>query len=121
MPKKGHRAASRQAQLRRRKRRDRDRTQVFDAGPTEAGAAEVVSDPVEVGEEDVQAPETAVQPARRPVARASRRQAAQPVARQRPAAEPVSSQRFLGGELRRIGIITSLMVVILAVLTVFLR
>ncbi len=113
MPNKAHRAASRQAQVKRRRRRGKTRTQEFDTGPDESTVVATVAEPVveaEVEPEDVEqrAPARAAQvPARR--------------SRNRGVAEPAPAQKFLAGELRQIGMITTMIVVVLAVLTVFLR
>ena len=116
MPNKAHRAASRQAQVKRRKRRDKDdkgRTQEFDAGPDESTVVATVAEPVV---EAVVAPESVEQRAPARAAHVPARRA-----RDRAAAEPPPGQKFLAGELRQIGIITTMIVVVLAVLTVFLR
>ena len=46
MPNKAHRAASRQAQVKRRRRRDKTRSQEFDAGPDESAVVATVAEPV---------------------------------------------------------------------------
>ncbi len=109
MPKKGHRAASRQAQLRRRKRRGGPRTEEFAAGPTAPPA-------VEVDESDDEAI-----PALQPVATAVEPTPRTP-RRVRPGASTVTvdASSYLGGELRQAAMITVLIGVILAVLTVLL-
>ena len=43
MPNKAHRAASRQAQVKRRKRRDKSRIQEFDAGPDKSTVVATVA------------------------------------------------------------------------------
>ena len=113
MPNKAHRAASRQAQVKRRKRRGKARTQEFDAGPDESTVVATVVEPVV--EDDVE-PESVEQ-------RAPARAAQVPVrrSRSRAVAEPAPTQKFLPGELRQIGMIATMVVVVLAVLTVFLR
>ena len=112
MPNKGHRAASRQAQLKRKRRRGKGPTQELALGPTQPRA--VTADKEPLVEEEPQ-PAVAVG---RPALSAS-----VPVRRprQRAAPEPAPASRFLGGELRKIGLITTLIFAILAVLTVFLR
>ena len=113
MPNKAHRAASRQAQVKRRKRRGKTRSQEFDAGPGESTvvatvAEPIVEDDVELESVEQRAPARATQaPVRR--------------SRNRAVAEPAPAQKFLAGELRQIGMITTMIVVALAVLTVFLR
>ena len=106
MPNKAHRAAARQAQLRRRRRRGKGRMQEFDPGPSESTTAAAVRDaPVAEVEESVSAPEVPVSTPR-PVRRTRRSEA-----------EPIPPYRFLRPELKQIGIITSLIVAILVVLT----
>ena len=111
MPDKAHRAASRQAQLKRRRRRGKARTQEFDQGPGDsAPRAEVAAQATEPQHEPVPEPEVAVaplQPARR--------------TRRRTSDDPIPVYRYLGSELRRIGMITSLIGVVLVVLTFVLR
>ena len=107
MPKKGHRAAARQAQLKRRRSRDKVHPQEFDPGPTESTRRERMVEPLL--ESDVQ-PETALETAQpsRPPARS---------ARQRPSSEAPAVYRHLGTELRHIGMITGLIIAILVALT----
>ena len=107
MPNKAHRAAARQAQLRRRRRRGKGRTQEFDPGPSESTTAAAVRDAtVAEVEESVFAPAVPVstpRPARR--------------TRHRLEAEPIPAYGFLRPELKQIGIITAFIVSILVVLT----
>ncbi len=114
MPNKAHRAASRQAQVNRRKRRSKTRTQDFDPGPDEESApvATVAAPVVETDGEGVPTEE-----------RAPPRAAAAPVqrSRRRAAVESAPEQKFLAGELRQIGFIATAMAIVLAVLTVLLR
>ena len=111
MPKKGHRAAVRQAQLSRKKRRSKGQPQVFASGPTEPEASTAVVEPLADPDlEPEPAPSTA-QPAIAPLRRPRRCGQAE--------ARPTRS--YLGSELRKTGMITTLIVAILAVLTVFLR
>ena len=107
MPKKGHRAASRQAQIQKKRRRGGSRTQVFDAGPSEADVAarEASSDDGEFVE-DTLAPRPAPTPVRRPSTRT--------------AVDTAPMYPIIRPELTRIGILTFVVVVVLAVLTVFL-
>ena len=100
MPKKGHRAASRQAQLRRRKRRGGPRTEEFAAGPTAPQA------PADVDGSDDEAI-----PALQPVATAVEPTPHGP-RRVRPGASAVTvdASSYLGGELRQAAIITVLRV-----------
>ena len=115
MPSKSHRAASRQAQLKRRRRRGTARTQEFAAGPVraepapDAPAAEAGSEPAPatagVSERElvIETPARPSRPARRP--------------RVRTATDPAMVYKFLGSELRRIGIITTAVVGVLIGLT----
>ena len=119
MPKKGHRTASRQAQLSQKKRRGRVNPQVFDSGPSESSAATAVEDPAvdatAEGGESLQPTKSAVA-----TARPSSTLARQPVQRSRqrtPTESTPSVYRYLGAELKKIGMITSLIVVILIALT----
>ena len=107
MPKKGHRAASRQAQIQKKRRRGSARTQVFDAGPSEADAAarQASSDEGDFVE-DTLAPRPSPAPVRRPRVRA--------------AADAALTYPTIRPELTRIGVLTLAVVVVLAVLTVFL-
>ncbi|MCH8184772.1 MAG: hypothetical protein IH862_01575 [Chloroflexi bacterium] len=113
MPNKAHRAASRQAQVKRRRRHGKTRPQEFDAGPDESTVVATVVEPVV--EDDVE-PESVAQ-------RAPARAAQGPARRSRSGAvaESPPGQKFLAGELRQIGMIATMIVVVLAVLTVFLR
>ncbi len=113
MPNKAHRAASRQAQVKRRKRRGKTRPQEFDAGPDESAVVATIAEPVI--EADVE-PETVEQQAPARAARLPARRS-----RDRAVVQPAPAQKFLAGELRQIGMITTMIVVALAVLTVFLR
>ncbi len=106
MPSKGRKAASRQAQVRDKKRRGKAAPQVFEAGPVQS--APPVDD---AGEEtELQQATPAVVQARPSVSKRRSR-----------AAEPVAAYMYLGTELKRIGVIASLMVGILVVLTFILR
>ena len=106
MPKKGHRAASRQAQIQKNRRRGGSRTQVFDPGPSEADVAarQASSDDGEFVE-DTLAPRPAPAPIRRP--------------RTRTAVDTAPMYPKIRPELTRIGILALAVVVVLAVLTVF--
>ncbi len=109
MPNKAHRAAARQAQLRRRRRRGKGRTQEFDPGPSESTTAAAVRDaPVAKAEEPESAQAAPVSTPR-------------PVRRTRSEAGPIPAYGFLRPELKQIGIITSLIVSIIVVLTFVLR
>ena len=111
MPSKSRRAASRQAQLQRRRRRGKSRTQVFDPGPMESESPTL--DPAVETEEAAPPAEPVLEapPAPRRVRR-SRREAD---------AEAAPAYQHLGSELRRIGAITTLIVLMLIGLTFLLR
>ena len=113
MPSKAQRAAARQAQLRRRRRRGKGRTQQFDAGPSEAEAASAAPRPSVTA--------TVEQPAAPAVVPASRRSRPARRSRQGAQAEPLQTNPYLGSEFRQIGLITTLIVSILVVLTFVLR
>ena len=124
MADKGKRIASRQAQLNRRKRRGKGRTQQLDAGPgestvkPEATAESPSSDASQTPEATaaVEATPDTVAPAR--VAsntQTSRR------GRAAARAEAAAVYPYLGVELRHIGVITAVLVVALVVLTLLLR
>jgi hypothetical protein len=110
MPSKSRRAASRQASLRNRRKRGKSAPQAFQAGPTqssqpdEESAAEAADQPGPAPQ-----PASAARPGRRP----SR-------AEQAAAAEGAQGHRYLGAELRRIGIVTAVIVALLAVASVVL-
>ena len=109
MPSKSRRAASRQSQMK-RKRRGKSRAQEFDAGPTEPRQPVATDDAAEeAGVEVAVAAPAAVEPQAvgRRVQR-SRRQAA---------SETPLVYNYLGSEVKRIGAITGLIVIILVVLT----
>lgn len=127
MADKGKRIASRQAQLKRRKRRGKGRSQHFDAGPIEGAAASP----------EATAPEAPGATAPDPAAQAS---AAQPTPDTQPApARPAAAARtarrtraaaraeasviypYLGVELRHIGVLAALLAVALVVLTLLFR
>lgn len=120
MPKKGHRTASRQAQLSQKKRRGKGHSQVFDSGPGESSAATAVEEAavagtVEAAEETLQQSKPAVataRPSSTPVHQPARR------SRQRASTESTPAvYRYLGTELKRIGAITALIVAIIVALT----
>ena len=116
MPSKSKRVASRQAQLRQRKRKIKGQVQEFDPGPSES-TVEGTAGPEPVVEAVAQQ-ETVLEasvPASQPVPRQTRR------SRQRTTAEPALVYSHLPSELRHIGILAALLAVALAVLTVFLR
>ena len=109
MPKKGHKAASRQAQIRRKKRRGRPRTEEFAVGPATPPA-----DMDDELDEAVYPPRPAATDLEaRPRTRRQLRLGPQQ-------AYTLDSHNYLGGELKQAGIITILIGAILAVLTVLL-
>ncbi|MCI0439443.1 MAG: hypothetical protein L0177_09960 [Chloroflexi bacterium] len=145
MPSKGSKAASRQAQLSRRKKRNRGRGQPLDQGPDEASltTATAVEDDAEdaaatqaaSGEQTpaqpvavasaAPAPSAANRPtpqqAQRGTAYSGARRPAQP-SRRAPQPEPAKlAYKYLGTELKQIAILTTLMVAILIGLTFVLR
>ena len=112
MPRKGYKAAVRQAQLSRKKRRGKGHPEVFAAGPVKPAAT---SPGAEHSDEDEIDMDLALEPIAPAPATATSR------ARQRATAAPVPTHAHLGAELRQIGLITTVIVAILAVLTVVLR
>ena len=114
MPSKAQRAASRQARLSRRRRRGKAAPQNFQAGPTQPSA---VAEPSVDGRPSPPVRQAASISARTP---ASASVAAGTTARaRRRAADTGTSNvsRYLGRELRQIGVISSLIAVILIGLT----
>lgn len=125
MPTKSSKAASRQSKLSRKKRRDKPGPQQIDTGPIvsepsdeEANTA-VAEAPVEVEATQAQAvavaeatpePETTPRPA-------SRQRAARRPGRRATDAGDSQVYKYLGGELRQIGIITVIVAAILVALT----
>lgn len=117
MPSKSNKAASRQAKLRDKKRRDRPGPQQTDSGPT--GTASFVDTAVAESDEvqqDVAVVEASPRP--RPTPRPAARQRSAPRSGRRVAeAAEAPIYRYLGGELRQIGIISAIVVAILVALT----
>ena len=113
MPKKGHRAASRQAQIRQKRRRGKSVPQVVDSAPVQsASAISVEADPVEAPPQEART-SVSTSPSPQPARRSGRRRAsAEP--------QPALVYNYLGSELKQIGVITTVIVAILAVLTVLL-
>ena len=114
MPSKGQKVAKRQNQMKSRKRRGprRASTQQFEVGP------EVSKTNVEEEEGAAVAPATATATATMPGAAAAparRRRSKQAAEDQAPAVT-----RFLAGELRHIGLVTLVIIIILAAATVTL-
>ena len=112
MPSKGQKVAKRQNQMKSRKRRGprRASTQQFEVGP------EVSKTNVEEEEGAAVAPATATATATMPgaaVAPARRRRSKQAAEDEAPAVT-----RFLAGELRHIGLVTLVIIIILAAATV---
>ncbi|MCH7652994.1 MAG: hypothetical protein IIB14_04890 [Chloroflexi bacterium] len=123
MPSKGRKAASRQAQLNRKKRRSKNpRQPEFEAAPVmsrtavETAVAEPEIDELAAVEDSTPQPEAATRPA--PRVRSTRRRGGS-----RSAAEEQTPlvYQYLSREIRQIGIITSLIVAILVGLTFVLR
>ena len=123
MPSKGRKAASRQAQLNRRKRRSKNpRQPEFDAAPVmsqtavETAVAEPEIDEPEAVEDSAPQPEATTRPA--PRVRSPRRRRG---SRGADAEQTPLVYQYLGREIRQIGIIASLIVAILVGLTFVLR
>ena len=122
MPSKKKRVASRQAQLSQRRRRERNRDRRADMEPGPAVVPRAV--PADAsGANDAVAPAPAREPS---IATAPVRQPASPRERPRPRGpsartEPVPTYPHLRGEVRHIGIVTGVIVALLAVMTVILR
>jgi hypothetical protein len=121
MPSKGSKAAARQRQAQERNRRRkggvaRGRGQEFDPGPEQART------PVGVTEPELLEEESSVRPQTSAVRATSVARTQRPVrsARQRGVSAEPLIYRYIGGELRQIGIITVLMGIILAALTFLL-
>ena len=106
MPSKSQRAASRQASLRKKRRHGKGAAQAFEVGPTQSSRV------AEEGKEEIRA---VPQPAPAPVQ-------AQPSGRAKQAAvaEAASQDQFLGAEVRRIGIVTAIILALLAVASMVL-
>ena len=101
MPSKSRRAASRQAQVRRRRKRGRGAQEAFDTGPTESQRVARMVEEEASGQQRPAAPS----PAGAAVAR--------PARRARMERDEAPSYGYLGAELRRIGVITTLIATIL--------
>ena len=99
MPNKSHRRASKQAKLSKRKRRGAPKPHQFDPGPTESRSLGQVEDTDSGKPLETEAAATSPSP---------------PI-------QSALSYNYLSSEMWRIGVLTALMVAILAVLTVFLR
>ena len=122
MPSKGSKTASRQSQLNRKKRRGKSpRQPEFASAPEVSQAATETAVAEPDIEEQVEAEDSTPQPeasAPAPRVRSTRRKGGQRGAAAE--ASPLVYQ-YLGREIRQIGIITSLIVVILVALTFVLR
>ena len=128
MPSKGRKAASRQAQLNRKKRRSKNpRQPEFEAAPVmsrtavETAVAETAIDEPEIDElaaveDSTPQPEAATRPA--PRVRSTRRRSG---SRAAASEQTPLVYQYLGREIRQIGIIASLIVAILVALTFVLR
>jgi len=111
MPSKSHRAASRQAKLRQKKRRGGAAAQVFQAGPTESSVAS--EEPTELAAET--APETTSRAVvKAPIGRVRR-------SKRGASEETLPRHPYLSAELRRIGVISMAILVILAAVSFYLR
>ena len=105
MPSKSRRAASRQAQLKRKRQRGKSRSQEFDPGPTEP------RQPASTLEAEEDADVATVSP----TAQQAVRQA--PRSRRQSLGETPLTYPYLSSELKQIGAISALIVVTLVVLT----
>ena len=105
MPSKAHRAASRQAKLQQKRRRAKDPTYTFDAGPTTS--QRTAQDPIPEAQLE-QRPTPKSAPVAPPVSQAAQRSA------RSPSAAAPTRHDFLGAELRRIGTISIIIFAILA-------
>ena len=112
MPSKGRKAASRQAGLKSRRKRRKGGNQTFDAGPTVSSRAE--------REEESPAAATAAPAPVAPVVRAPRGGGRASRAAQAAAADAAAAQPYLAKEVLRIGAVTGVILVILAVASVVL-
>ena len=108
MPSKSHRAASRQAKLRQKKRRGRAAAQVFQAGPSESSVAS--EEPTALAAEPKTRP-AAVTKAPTGQARRSKGGTSK---------ETMPPQAYLSSELRRIGVVSLVILAILAALSFIL-
>ena len=112
MPSKGKRAASRQAQLSKRKRRAKPgANQVFQAEPVKPTSADAQDDSEELDGSEAGLATAAASSPSRPADRATRR------SRRSAATEVAPRYEYLGGELLRIGIISGLIFAVLIALT----
>ena len=123
MPSKGRKAASRQAQLNRKKRRSKNpRQPEFEAAPVmsqtavETAVAEPEIDEPDAVEDSTPQPEAEIRPA--PRVRSTRRRSG---SRAAASEQTPLVYQYLSREIRQIGIITSLIVAILVALTFVLR
>lgn len=116
MPSKGQKVAKRQNQMKSRKRRGprRDSTQTFEVGPTVSKTSVEEEEGTAVAPATATATATATMPgtAAAPTRRRRSKQATEDVA------PPVT--RFLPGELRHIGLVSLVIIIILAAATVTL-
>ena len=113
MPNKAHRAASRQAQLQRKRRRGKARTQELEQGDAAPTSVITATEPPAVAEVRAEPVPEASAPVAQPARRARERALPDP--------QPDPLHRYLGAELRKIGMLATLMVVILVGLTFVLR
>ena len=116
MPNKSRRAASRQAEVRRRRKRGRGAAETFDTGPTESQRVARIVEEEASGQTQTAAPSpTGVACSPRWSGMSSRGAAvARPARITRSAGrDEAPAYGYLGSELRRIGVITTLIVAIL--------
>ena len=102
MPKKGHKAAARQAKLSQKKRRGKGAPEIFASGPVKSN--------VSVDDVGPQGTESHVDYVDNPVQKSV----------QEISVEAVPVYPYLGSELIRIGVVAGVMLVILAIMTVLL-
>ena len=110
MPSKGSKAASRQAQLRQKRRRGRGAEQDFDAGPSAADVAAREDAAAEADSKDTPSPRAV---ATRPSSAPSR-------SRRAPVDDTIPEYKYLGGELKRVGVVAVVILAILALLSFLL-
>ena len=112
MPSKGKRAASRQAQLSKRKRRAKPGgNQVFQADPVKPTSAEAEDDLEDADSSEAAVATTAPSSPSRPAVRATRR------SRRSAVTEAAPRYEYLGSELLRIGAISGLIFAVIVALT----
>ena len=113
MPSKGRKTASRQAGLKSRRKRRKGGRQDFEAGPTVSSRVAAEEDS---GDASSDSPRPVAQPVRVPPVTSRASKAAQAAA-----AESAAAQPYMAKELLRIGSVTGVILVILAIASVLLR